>query len=126
MSIVGMVLGWLGLASLVAGWAAALWAPYGRLAGAIDRRQVWRAGAGIALLLQAAALALLGASAQRATGSYWSWSQTECWRLVAVLATAILWIGLDRLGREGQRAWVAYAVLTTVVGLALLGAALAP
>ena len=83
-----------------------------------------RVAVGLSLLAQTAALLLHGVNAQVATGSYWNWSRLECWQLAGWLATAMLGIGLGRLGWERRGALIGLILATTFVLFAVLGAPL--
>jgi len=50
------------------------------------------------LVVQTALLLLQSANAQQVTGSYWSWTVSECWWLAAWLATAFVCVGRWELG----------------------------
>ncbi len=103
MSLTALVLGWLGLAVMLVG---AVWAP---LAARHDTQptagweRVLVGALRLSLFVQALALVVQGIAAQRAKGSYWSWSQGECWQLAAWLATAMLAVWISRLGWPVRR-----------------------
>jgi len=110
-SILITVLCWLGLALLVVGLVGGLLSARSSAADGNASRAsaAWRgrqAAASIVLLalfVQSLALFAHGVEAQRATGSYWTWSQGECAQLAAWLATAIVCVMVSRLGGAKPR-----------------------
>jgi len=74
-----------------------------------------RTGALLALALQWGALLLHAAASQRLTGSYWRWTQGECWALTAWLVNAGVCVVVCQMGWRGRRAWAMYGLACAVL-----------
>jgi len=116
----GLILGVAGasvllVAGIVVAFGQPRWLP--RIGLAPDRMALATFLARLAAMLQGVALIWQSVVAQWAWGSYWSWDPVECWRLVPLLANAIL------LTIVGQRGWSGRLPRVLVWVAALLGVA---
>ncbi|NLG26967.1 MAG: hypothetical protein GX557_03600 [Chloroflexi bacterium] len=78
-------------------------------------RSALSAGTLLALALQWGALLLHAAASQRLTGSYWRWTQGECWALTAWLVNAGVCVVVWQMDWRGRRAWASYCLACAVL-----------
>ena len=90
----------------------------------VDRRaRASHHAASMALLVETVGLAVLGVSAQLASGVYWSWNQTQSWRLAAWVVVAMVVTGQTHYSwGRARRPWPLLAA-GLVAGVVLVGIA---